>query len=110
MTTIFLDFSEFLIAYSNTSIGEPTQKLEFLFSFYDRDHDGVIKENEFLKVVESMYEFRGKSKKDYPPDKLVRDLFERIDKNGDNKLTKPEFIEGCLAHKQIMDLISPFEI
>ena len=106
----YLDFSEFLIAYSSTSIGDPVKKLEFVFTFYDKDRDGIIKENEFLQVIQSMYEFRGKNKKDYPPEKCVRDIFERIDKNGDNKLTKDEFIEGCLKNKHILDLVSPFDI
>lgn len=30
----FLDFSEFIIAYSSTSIGDPRKKLEFVFLFY----------------------------------------------------------------------------
>lgn len=30
----YLDFSEFLIAYSSTSIGDPRKKLEFVFMFY----------------------------------------------------------------------------
>ncbi len=30
----YLDFSEFIIAYSSTSIGEPRKKLEFVFMFY----------------------------------------------------------------------------
>jgi Ca2+-binding EF-hand superfamily protein len=106
----YLDFSEFLIAYSATSIGDSRTKLGFVFQFYDKDHDGTIRENEFLKVIESMYEFRGKNKKDYPPEKCVKDIFERIDENGDKKLTKEEFIEGCLKHKHIIDLISPFDI
>jgi Ca2+-binding EF-hand superfamily protein len=106
----YLDFSEFLIAYSSTSIGEPRKKLEFVFMFYDRDHNGVLEEKEFLQVLNSMYEFRRKNKKDYPPEKLVRDVFDRIDENGDKRLTKAEFIDGCLKHKQILELVSPFDI
>ena len=30
----YLDFAEFLIAYSQTSIGDPRKKLEFVFMFY----------------------------------------------------------------------------
>jgi len=105
----YLDFSEFIIAYSSTSIGEPKKKLHFVFMFYDTDRDGIIDDEEFLKVIELMYEFKRKSKKEYPPEKLVRDIFSRIDDNGDKRLSEEEFIEGCLQHKNIMELISPFE-
>lgn len=68
----------------------------------DKDKDGIIKDSEFLKVIESLYEFKGKSKKDYPPSKCVADIFRRIDENGDRRLTKEEFIVGCLENKNIM--------
>jgi hypothetical protein len=57
---------------------------------------------EFLKVIEAMYEFKGKNKKEYPPSKCVADIFRRIDVNGDRKLSKEEFIQGCLENKNIM--------
>ncbi len=66
------------------------------------DRDGIIDDEEFLKVIELMYEFKRKSKKEYPPEKLVHDIFSRIDENGDKRLTENEFIEGCLAHKKIV--------
>ena len=75
----------------------------------DKDKDGIINNREFLQVIEAMYEFRGKNKKEYPPEKFVRDIFSRIDDNGDCKLTKDEFIEGCLRNKNMIELISPFD-
>ena len=74
----------------------------FLSFSQDSDKDGVIDDHEFLKVIEAMYGFKGKSKKEYPPEKCVRDIFSRIDGNGDRKLTKNEFIEGCLENKNIL--------
>jgi Ca2+-binding EF-hand superfamily protein len=68
----------------------------------DRDRDGVINDKEFLKVIEAMYEFKGKNKKEYPPSKCVQDIFRRIDGNGDRRLSREEFIEGCLENKNIM--------
>ncbi len=68
----------------------------------DNDKDGQINDVEFLKVIEAMYEFKGKSKKEYPPSKCVQDIFRRIDVNGDRKLSREEFIQGCLENKNIM--------
>lgn len=70
----------------------------------------MINDAEFLEGVESMYAFRRKSKKEYPPNQCVKDIFSRIDDNGDRRLTKEEFIEGCLKNQNMLDLLSPFEI
>lgn len=104
-----LSFSEFLIAYTLTTIGDPRKKLEFIFDFYDTDHDGIIKEKEFLHQIKVMYDFRGKDKKEYPPEKCAKDILAKIDVNGDGKLTKEEFIDGCLRNRNVYDLLSPFE-
>ena len=48
-----------------------------------------------------LYEFRGKSKKDYPPEKCLRDILGRIDDNGDFVLTKDEFIQGYIKIKTL---------
>ncbi|RNA14692.1 neuronal calcium sensor 2 [Brachionus plicatilis] len=106
----YLDFSEFIIAYSSTSNNDCRKRLEFVFMFYDNDKDGIINDRDFLKVIEAMYEFKGRSKKEYPPVKCVQDIFRRIDENGDRRLSKDEFIEGCMSNKHILDLISPFEM
>jgi len=105
----YLDFPEFIIAYSSTSLGDPRKKLHFVFLFYDMDRSGTIDEKEFLKVLELLYEFKRKNKKEYPPEKMARDIFSRIDDNGDKRLCEEEFIEGCLKHEKILELISPFE-
>jgi neuronal calcium sensor 1 len=60
-----LDFAEFIVAYSHTSIGDLRKKMEFIFLFYDKDKDGVINDIEFLKIIEAMYEYKGRSKKEY---------------------------------------------
>ena len=40
-----LDFSEFIIAYSSTSIGDPKKKLEFVFMFYvGKNFDLIFKD------------------------------------------------------------------
>ncbi|CAF0848284.1 unnamed protein product [Brachionus calyciflorus] len=105
----FLDFSEFLIAYAATSNGEIRKRLEFVFLFYDKDKDGFINDMEFLRGLESIYAFRGKSKKDYPPKQCVREIFNSIDANGDYKLNKEEFIKSCLNNKKLLELLSPYE-
>lgn len=121
----FLDFSEFLIAYAATSKDDIRKKLEFVFLFYviflkklrqfeffkfqDRDKNGFICDKEFLRGVESIYAFRGKNKKEYPPKQIVTDIFNNIDANGDSKLNKEEFIRCCLNNKKLIELLSPYD-
>lgn len=78
--------------------------------FKDKDKDGQITDKEFLHGIEAIYNFRGKSKKEYPPAQCVKDIFNRIDDNGDRKLTREEFIEACLQNETLNELLSPFDI
>jgi Ca2+-binding EF-hand superfamily protein len=127
-----LEFGEFLIAYAATSNSQPLKKLEFIFKFYDSDRvsykyeinffkiikprfyitskDGKLTDKEFLLALERLYAFRKKDRREYSPEECVKDLFLRIDENGDRKLTKQEFIDGCLKNQKLVDLLSPFEI
>lgn len=73
-----------------------------MFSFYDKDRNGSIDSTEFLKVINAIYDFKGINKKEYPPEQCVRDIFKQMDENNDKKITKEEFIQGCLEHKNIM--------
>lgn len=72
-----------------------------LFAFYDKDKNGLIESSEFLKVVSAVYDYKGLNKKEYSPQKCMNDLFRKLDVNKDLKLSKEEFISGCLANKNI---------
>jgi hypothetical protein len=58
-----------------------------------------------------MYEFKGINRSnEYPPENFVRDIFKKMDKDGDKKLSKSEFIHECLNNQHALSLLSPFEI
>jgi hypothetical protein len=40
----------------------------------------------------------------------VKEIFNKMDKNGDSNLTKEEFLEACMSNQQILNLLSPFEL
>ncbi|XP_003366328.1 aplycalcin, partial [Trichinella spiralis] len=70
------------------------------FSLYDLDNDGYITKNEMVEIVDSIYAMLGKfvDNKDFPmddsPQLRVEKIFQSMDSNKDNKLSKDEFIAG----------------
>lgn len=65
-------------------------------------------DKEFLVALEKLYLFRKMDKENYPPSQCVRDVFLKCDENGDHRLTKDEFVEGCLRNNTLIELLSPF--
>ena len=94
--------------YAITSLGTMHQKLDYVFSLYDKDKNNSIDRKEMVRVISAMYDLLGKSKKDYPPERCVEDVFSLIDVNNDRSLTKDEFINGVLQNPYLSDIISPF--
>ncbi|KRZ96035.1 Neuronal calcium sensor 1 [Trichinella sp. T8] len=95
-----ISFKEFISALSITSRGSIDEKLEWAFSLYDLDNDGYITKNEMVEIVDSIYAMLGKfvDNKDFPmddsPQLRVEKIFQSMDSNKDNKLSKDEFIAG----------------
>ncbi len=125
----YLNFSEFIIAYASTSNSEVTKKvsfflffhipgknkilfsflnikLDFVFSFYDKNKDGFISYREFQNGVKCIQKFKNTTKKE----NNVKDIFKKIDKDKDEQLSKEEFLEACMSNEQILSLLSPFEL
>lgn len=104
-----IDFKEFLLAINVTSSGTPEQKLEWAFRMYDIDGNGTIDEKEMIKIIEAIYEMLGpevtKSAEDSPR-KRAKMIFEKMDSNGDKELTLKEFVDGCLADKELFQILT----
>jgi Ca2+-binding EF-hand superfamily protein len=82
-----------------------------LLKIKDNNRDGYITDKEILRGVELMYEFKSINRSnEYSPEDFVRDIFKKMDKNGDKKLSKEEFIHECLNNQHVLSLLSPFEI
>ncbi|CAF3849329.1 unnamed protein product [Rotaria sp. Silwood1] len=94
--------------YAITSLGTMRQKLDYVFSIYDKDKNNSIDRKEMIGVISAMYDLLGKSKEDYSPERCVEDIFSLIDVNKDRSLTKDEFIDGVMKNPYLSDIISPF--
>ncbi|CAF3197067.1 unnamed protein product [Rotaria socialis] len=103
-----IDFCEFLIAISITAQEEPKKKLEWAFSMYDIDRNGFIEKKEMKKIMEAIFDLLGEEKKGTnTPQLKVDQIFTRMDVNGDGKLSKEEFISGCLQDDYLRRLLAP---
>ncbi|CAF2975145.1 unnamed protein product [Rotaria sp. Silwood2] len=104
-----IDFKEFLIAYALTSIGEPSDKLQYTFSLFDKDHSQTIEPNEMIELLKKLFTITGNKMKIYSPESVAYDIFHTLDLDQNHSLSKEEFINGCLHNEAIRYLLSPFE-
>ncbi|CAF1061585.1 unnamed protein product [Didymodactylos carnosus] len=103
-----IDFGEFLIAISITAQQDPKKKLEWAFSMYDIDRNGFIEKKEMKKIMDAIYDLLGEEKKgSNNPESKVEQIFSKMDKNSDKKLSKEEFVNGCLADDHLRKLLAP---
>jgi len=107
-TIIILDFGEFIIAISVTAHQEPKKKLEWAFSMYDIDRNGFIDKKEMKKIMDAIFDLLGEDKRGpNAPESKVDQIFAKMDINGDGKLSKEEFISGCLQDDYLRRLLAP---
>lgn len=78
-----IDFEEYLLAFV------PGTPMILKFREFDTDGDGLLSQDEILKLAETLVLPLG--------GKLLLSLIERADKDGDNKLTFYEFF-GLMSH------------
>lgn len=106
--TNMINFERFICAIDVTLNGNTTEKLEWAFIMYDVNGDDRISKKEMIDVVESMFDLLAKDKKGKnDPRKHVERIFERLDLNHDNYVSKEEFINGCKADEQIRTILAP---
>lgn len=104
-----IDFVEFLIAISITSQGDVREKLRMAFNMYDIDKNGCIDKKEMEKIIESIYDLLGEEnrKGDNAPNNRVKKIMDKLDINGDGKLSSDEFINGCMEDEHLRRLLAP---
>uniref|UniRef100_A0A915LRT9 EF-hand domain-containing protein n=1 Tax=Meloidogyne javanica TaxID=6303 RepID=A0A915LRT9_MELJA len=76
-------------------------------TMYDIDGNGTIDEKEMIKIIEAIYEMLGPEvtkSADDSPRKRAKMIFEKMDINNDKELTLKEFVDGCLADKELFQV------
>lgn len=102
-----IDFNEFLLAINITSSGKPEEKLNWAFQMYDIDGNGTIEKKEMEEIIKAIYVMLGTSvdAENMTPEKRTDEIFKKMDINNDGVLEKDEFINGCMADKQLYSIL-----
>eukprot|EP01001_Neometanema_parovale_P010911 NODE_7154_length_788_cov_106.600000_g6915_i0.p1 GENE.NODE_7154_length_788_cov_106.600000_g6915_i0~~NODE_7154_length_788_cov_106.600000_g6915_i0.p1 ORF type:complete len:188 (-),score=46.22 NODE_7154_length_788_cov_106.600000_g6915_i0:168-731(-) len=106
-----ITFNEFIQSMSHGSRGDASDKLRWIFKFYDKDKSGYIEYPEMLAIFESIFKLVEAVDIDHlPPDqntpqKRCQSLFEKMDTDGDGRLCIQEFIDGCKRDPTIMQIM-----
>ncbi|XP_064607476.1 neuronal calcium sensor 2-like [Liolophura sinensis] len=104
-----IDFKEFLMAINITSAGNARQKLDWAFKMYDIDGNGTIDRSEMMEIIGSIYHMLSEGQQTEEldtPEARTEKIFEKMDVNKDNVLTKDEFINGCLNDECLYQMLT----
>ncbi|XP_023331294.1 neuronal calcium sensor 2 isoform X2 [Eurytemora carolleeae] len=104
----YLDFKEFQQAIDLVGARLPDDRLRWSFKLYDEDNSGSVQLAEMEKVMECVYNmFEGMGQRPSGDPKIrAKEIFEKIDINGDGELTENEFVRGCSEDKEMMTLLN----
>jgi len=68
----------------------------------------ILKKKEMKKIMDAIYDLLGEEKKgSNSPDNKVDQIFTKMDTNSDHKLSKDEFVNGCLQDDYLRKLLAP---
>ena len=78
---------------------------------YDVDGNGWIDITEMTKLVKSIFAMMGPSKvhsqQFETAEERAKEIFVKMDKNADGKITKDEFVQTCLVDQKLIQLLTP---
>ena len=78
---------------------------------YDVDGNGYIDLVEMTKLVKSIYAMMGPSRvlqeHHESAEDRAKEIFIRMDKNADGRVTREEFIQSCSVDQKLIQLLTP---
>ena len=78
---------------------------------YDVDGNGWIDLLEMTNLVQSIYQVMGTNKEQAvqaeSAEERARDIFKQMDRDGDGRVTREEFVQTCLIDQRLIELLTP---
>ncbi|XP_076436121.1 Kv channel-interacting protein 4-like isoform X2 [Babylonia areolata] len=94
-----ISFEEFVMGLSVLSRGTLQERLQWAFSLYDINGDGIITKDEMLDIVTAIYEMMGRytepSIDENTAKEHVERVFQKMDLNRDGVISVEEFMDTC---------------
>jgi Ca2+-binding EF-hand superfamily protein len=104
----FIQFSEFLVAFTLTTKGDAAEKLGYAFELYDQDNNEYLDGDEVHDVLVGMLDLLGAQKQEYNIEELTKECISQLDLTNDNRIEKDEFVNGLMGNYSLKALMSPF--
>ncbi|XP_067938527.1 calsenilin-like [Watersipora subatra] len=108
-----LSFEEFVMALSMLSRGSVEDKLQWIFSLYDINGDGVVSKGEFLQVVTSIYGMMGSNTdppiNEHSVHEHIARIYERASHFSNEPLSMSQFVGLCQSNDHFLSAIHVFD-
>jgi len=108
-----ISFEDFVMGLSVLSRGTLHEKLQWAFSLYDINGDGIITKDEMLDIVTAIYAMMGKFAEPCFDEHSAREHVERIflkmDQNKDGVISVEEFMDSCRRDQSITESMQMFD-
>lgn len=88
-----LNYKTYVLAIAATLGASPQEKYSFAFDVFDQDNSGAIDQAEFITAIKSLMSTSGLHVSGF--EKKLEGLFQLYDANGDETLSKAEFVDCC---------------
>nr|KAG5705223.1 hypothetical protein BaRGS_011249 [Batillaria attramentaria] len=109
----FFPREEFVMGLSVLSRGSLQERLQWAFSLYDINGDGIITKDEMLDIVTAIYEMMGRytepSIEENTAKEHVERVFQKMDLNRDGVISVEEFMDACRRDEIIIKGMSLFD-
>ncbi|XP_076460643.1 Kv channel-interacting protein 4-like isoform X1 [Babylonia areolata] len=94
-----ISFEEFVMGLSVLSRGTLQERLQWAFSLYDINGDGIITKDEMLDIVTAIYEMMGRYTEPSIDENTAKEhvdrVFQKMDLNRDGVISVEEFMDTC---------------
>lgn len=108
-----ISFEEFVTGLSVLARGTFHEKLQWAFSLYDINGDGIITKEEMLDIVSAMYDMMGKFADPVIDEHTAKDhverVFEKMDLNRDGVISIEEFMDTCRKDENVSKSMTMFD-